>query len=335
MAARVYDVTQDSMKQGGFRVTRFQVVGIAVEAVLKLAYHGRKGIGNVHWHDVGPTVQLSGVYVDGVSKGVVRIRLGRVDAELALAVARHVAKFLRQHGFGILDAIVPAYDEAGAKVGEHDIVCERYGADQDPLPGLHSVELKIRRIVCDDFRPTVREQLRKQAEALWKAAAEAPDCPWRSRVVLLVEFRSVDDQAWAAVRADILGYGCKEWKGLFGWQGASVSAGQPQRVPARPPPAGAPLPVGVKRPFSSLQFNWVQVGGQDMASVSRLLDDIGTRAAKRAKPTLARRMVYWRRLFQWPDDSHDKHALASARTGGGHAGHVATEGVLKDIHSTF
>ena len=335
MASKVYDHTKDCMDQGGFRVTRFQLVGVAAEGFLKFAYHERKGIGNVQWHDLGSSVRLSGVYVGGDWKGVVRVQLVRADAELALAVARHVAKLLRQHGFGILDAIVPEYDEAGTKIGEHDISTERYDAYQDPMPGLHSTELKVRRIVCEDFRQTVRMQLRKQAEALWKAVIEKPDSPWRSRIVLLVEFRSVEDQTWAAVRADILGYGCTEWKGLFGWQGASVSAGQPLRVPARPPPVAAPLPVGVKRPFNSLQFSWIQVNGEDMASVSLLLDEIRTRGAKRAKPTLARRMEYWDRLFQWPEGSHDKDPRASSRTGGGHAGHVATEDALYDIYSLF
>ena len=79
----------------------------------------------------------------------------------------------------------------------------------------------------------------------------------------------------------------------------------------------------------------VDVGGVQMASVSKLLDEIRTPAAKKAKPTLARRMKYWRGLFQWPAGSHRKHGSAAARTGGGQPGHVAIEAALRDIYGYF
>ena len=69
-----------------------------------------------------------------------------------------------------------------------------------------------------------------------------------------------------------------------------------------------------------------------MGSVSDLLTQMETPAAKRAKPTVGEKLPRWSRTWSWPANSWGQWAAFRARTGGGLKGFGASKAALDDIH---
>ena len=149
------DYSAVAVEQRGQRLSRYQVVGIAVEAALKLAYGQgqRKGICAIQWHNLGDTVSIWDAMINGRRREEVKVKLPREDAELAVKVARQVPAELFQRSFTVMDTVLRHH----ASPGEHDVVCERFSADGRVEAGVHSVEIKCRCIRTDALRSKVRE----------------------------------------------------------------------------------------------------------------------------------------------------------------------------------
>ena len=225
-------------------------------------------------------------------------------------------------------------------------------AERSGKSGKSSIEFKCRTILDDRRRNEFRRQLQKDAYKWWPTAVEKRNHGWAERGCVLVEFRTRDADNWSSLRCDILPAESPDevsnWRPLFGWasklvnnSGApSVRASEPKQEPPHPRSSQSADPSGNgtrKRAFSSAyaKCRACNVYGQEMRSVSDLVTEVGTPAAKRAKPTIGEKMPVWAKKFKWAPRAWARTPRLGSRTGGGRKGICATKTALEDIHNAL
>ena len=145
----------------------------------------------------------------------------------------------------------------------------------------------------------------------------------------------------------------ENWKNLFGWEARTVPSPKRAAAPvARPEPSSAanctrPVAAGSvcsttnalaestrKRNFEEFyaKVRKRTLFQTEMGSVSDLLTEMSTGAAKRAKPTVGEKMPRWENTFDWPPHYWTKSPHFRSRTGGGKHGLGASKAALNDIH---
>ena len=340
-----YSDTAHKIFLNGYLVRSLTIIGIAAEYFWKLAIHDRRGFNCLSWSDV-ESVELRDVVVNDRNRSLVEVSVPRRDAEIALQLAHAVVELLEQKGFRMLDAIVPQRDASGNKVGEHDLVAERSGPS-----GKSSIEIKCRTILDDRRRDEVRRQVQKDAYKWWPTAIARPRHGWGERACVLVEFRSRDADNSFAIRCETLPADlpneAPNWKPLVGWRSrltnstgaSSAQAPAPKWAPTRPAsqPADQIAIAARKRAFSSIyaKCRSCTLYGQEMRSVSDMVTDMDTAAAKRARPTIGERMPVWAKRFKWAPRSWARTPHMASRTGGGRKGIAASKVALEDIHTAL
>ena len=335
----MYDYTLQKVYLNSYVVSCFTVVGIAAEYFWRLAIHDRRGFNALSWSSVR-VIEMRNVIINDRRHSLIEVGVPQRDAEMALRVARAVVERLEKAGFRMLDAIVPQKDVDGGTVGEHDLIAERFGKH-----GKSSVEVKCRCIKDGRCRDTFRRQIQCQAYKLWPAAIAKKNHDWSERVCVLVEFSAAGAQTWSAIRCEALPATSKSnalanWRPLFGWDSALSGNSSPspsQRSSNASTVVATARDTSRKRAFeaSYAKCRKCALHGSEMRSVSDLLIEIGSPAAKRAKPTIGERMPKWAKKFQWPPWSWTKTPQVASSTGGGRKGLVATKGALQDIHSAL
>ena len=344
----MYDYSDNARKifRNGYLVRSLTVIGVAAEQFLKLAIHYRRGFNALSWWSV-KSVEMRGVIINGVSRSSITVEVPRRDAEIALRLARAVVERLEQVGFRMLDAIVPQRDARNTVVGEHDLVAERSGQT-----GKSSIEIKCRTFLDGCRRDEFRRQLQKDTCTWWPTAVARPNHGWAERVCALVEFSSRGADVWSALRCESLPAEAKDepagWTPLFGWASrlgnsggaSSAKAPAPKKAPAKPCGARAASPdvsAARKRGFAAAfaKSRACILHGQEIRSVSDLVTEMGTPAAKRAKPTIGEKMLVWAKRFSWAPRAWARTPRLASRTGGGRQGICATQAALEDIHKAL
>lgn len=314
--------------QDGKKVTALQIVGLSTELLLKTSCS--RGINTVGVADVVSSVDLNHVEFQGRHRKQLAVALTAEDKELTVKVAKEVRRVLFLHGFNVLKAV-----QKEGSAGTHDIICDRPCPGALDVPGLYSVELKLRRILSDSGRSRLRQQLQRAALPLLdKAVQRTRPGTWAGRLVLLVEFGPGGLASWRAIRCDWCRDSSEQWQGLFGWAGSRDPAAlvAPQAAPPRVPEAARPdAAKSFKNVLAELKGAWVKVGGADMASIKELLKAMSTSKAKRAMPTVGERFEGWRRKRKWTTGQWDRAPRKGAKPGGA-LGYFATKEVLKDIY---
>ena len=332
---RVYvmvDFKQTKIYQNGSPVTALVVLGVAVEYFLKLAFHERRGLNALDWHDV-PVVEMLRVVINGRNRASVEVEVPRDIAMSALGLARAVVDKLELHGCRVLDAVVPQR-RRGLLVGSHDLVVERAG-----VLGRSSVELKNRTVLKEKKRLAWRRQAQRASYHLWPAALAS----YAERLCVFVEWGPGEPTQWRAISCDVLSGEAPDtpenWKPLFGWRGALARQGRAQPK-ASGVAGGFSLDDARKRQFDALypKLRKGMVQGKQMASVSDLLADLaqaGSAKAKKARPSIGERMPVWARRHRWLADMWGRSKALASRTGGGCEGWGATRQALSDIHGAL
>ena len=321
-----------NLEQDGHSVTSLQLVGLAVEYLLKVAQ--KKGIGSVRLVDVVASVSLNHVVYNGRKKRSHDVCLSDDEKELTLKVAREVRRVMMVHHFNVLDVVKR---EAG--VGSHDLICDRQlvASNATCFPDKYSVELKLRRILSDSGRNKFRKDSRVSALNMLKAAIDKSRDQWAGRLVLLVEFGPGPLHAWRAVRCDLYQHATQQWQGLFGWPGSrSQSLGA---LASRPVAGPGPRPSQLDHKCDAViaelkKESWAIVNNRPMCSISLLLEKAGTAAAARAKPTIGERLPSWKKRKGWDEGDLSRQPRKRGKRGGAPE-HVASEPVLRDLFFMF
>ena len=354
----MYDYLKDVIKSNNERVTVLAVVGLAVESFLYLAYHARHGFNVLDWHHV-KSVTFYKVMINGnkYPTAEAEVKVPRPDVERALNVARIIAERLEKFGFRIFDAVVPELNGSRKSVGDHDLLAERRR-----MRGRSSIEIKLRTITKDRYIETVRKQVRHlsyhgRSKVFWTTAISKPNHKWVERVVVLAIFPTPLSDHFE-IRCEALPamaeYKPENWQVLFGWEpplpmprpapkAAAAPAAQAKAAARTRPATAAPAAasgtnsVAERARKRKFEHDFTKIRKQVtaygvMGSVSDLLTQMETPAAKRAKPTVGEKLPRWSRTWSWPANSWGQWAAFRARTGGGLKGFGASKAALDDIH---
>ena len=149
-------------------------------------------------------------------------------------------------------------------------------------------------------------------------------------------------------------YKPENWQVLFGWEpplpmprpapkAAAAPAAQAKAAARTRPATAAPAAasgtnsVAERARKRKFEHDFTKIRKQEtaygvMGSVSDLLTQMETPAAKRAKPTVGEKLPRWSRTWSWPANSWGQWAAFRARTGGGLKGFGASKAALDDIH---
>ena len=332
----------------GERVNQLCVVGVAAERFWELAFCDGRGLGSLVWTDVTSvklwdvTKKMSGGRLRRV--GSAEVRLEPADSQMALGVAKAACERLEEMDYRILNAVLEQEDVDGNCVGAHDLVCER--RQTLGKAGKTSVEVKLRRITTENLMLKMRRQVQVQAWRLWPAARADKSTAWAERLCLVVRWGPSDPfdlGDWQGMYAEVIPAEAatnapEHWRPLCGWRGHAASAEARARAKAKAKAkaeAEAKAKAHSKHAFSQVYKKCRKAGkvdnGQEMRSISDLLNAANTQKAKRARPSIHERLPVWSKRFKWPPGSWAQDQACGSRGGGGTPGYVATQGALNDI----
>ena len=221
----VYDYKRDHLvrktEQSTYRVGSCVVVGVLLEAILKLLFKPLPGklpvpiVEQAHSHH--PSVTLTNVLAPGKPRaGTVTIGATAADVELAKKLALGVI----QKVTGDLALTVLAADHTNDRLGSgarpHDLLCS--GGPQ----GLYSVEVKCREVesrTAFDWQGT----LQREARPLWERELTLNRDLWKARVLIFIELPRPCHSGSHHIHGSILRK-TGDWEVLFGWRGFKQGA---------------------------------------------------------------------------------------------------------------
>ena len=308
----VLDHRTVKLHKDGRVVDFFRVAGRVTE--LALQKQMTTGIGGLRAADLPATVSLN-LDARGASTILVRPR----ERDIALEFARHVRCKLHASGWSVVSALARECSNAGAFLGEHDLVVDKV-RDEDGPRGLVSCELKCRRLYSDKGRRETRLHLRRESVdecSWWQTLLQRRGSLWCGRMIILV----------VADRAGALTASFAEWKPVggswitaWGWN-SDVAMDVPRAVEG-PPPVLLPL----KPSFPDLQYN--RQNGKLVASVPEYL-----RRVNRPVGNVGRMMASFQKRHPDLADGVFQAARQNCAKKGGTPGWVATEAALRRFHS--
>lgn len=324
----------------GRAVDSFCMTGFAAEAALKKSRV--VGLSALKPQDLPGEIE---VQLD--HRGWRRVMVHDENRRVAVAVARQVRADLHRCGFEMVAACVGVTDARSRVVGEHDLVVEIVttpdgkATDGEYPSGFLSVELRCRRVWSEAGREKLRGVFRRECvdECAWWAALTAADEKqhWAGRLVVMAEFDRSGEVF--VTRGDVKLRG-QEFRGLWGWPGASGSLRAPlarRRVAARVPPVArakaAPSRQAIRAPRPTfadirdrLQFR--VVGQTRVAPVAQVLSVMG-----RSTSHVGDRVERGKRRHGWPDRAVFKTARSGPKALSGKDEWVATALVLEQLYN--
>lgn len=302
----------------GQLVTRLRVLGLVVEAFLRLAFNDKKGLNALRF-DLVRNIFMNGCTVSGRrQEGALSLDVSEDLSALGYLLACDICDRLENRGFRILDAISKV-SVGKKKLGEHDLVCERRNVFDK---GKTSVEIKLRHVaVPDRCLGQLRLNLRDEAvseSALWQHLLENEPENWRERCVLLYDFPTESSPKWRNSYCEACAGKDGRWTTLWGWPAAE--APPPDSASVRQPPPTLPISTRTSS-LSGDGFKAVWQREQvrknsNFASVGDLLEEMRTGAARRKRKHLNEHFLTWPKKLKLKAGSLKYFAQFRSRTGG-------------------
>ena len=262
-----------------YRIGSSVVVGLLVEAILKLCYKASSGQLPIpvseQTHSHHSAVSITRVLAPGNSN-TKTLTVGATikDFELAKDVALGILKRLAEARLHVLTAD-HTNEKLGGAVGSHDLLCQ----EGTQSKGLWSVEIKCREVVCRT--PTNfdwRSEMETRARTLWDRELALDSSLWKARLLIFVELHKPCHSGLHFFHASILRK-AGVWEVFFGWRGFKNNEAAPAVIaPAAMPAASSSGTAVSSRPTDSPEAQWQsklsQLGGggaDDWVELSKFL----------------------------------------------------------------